>query len=87
MAVLLSIGIEEAHISTVTKQIDDILESKKHGGDGDGDSSIEEPDVRAEAAHLDEFEALFRVAPVPAVTAKNEDKSASAMTDFKIQRK
>ncbi len=62
------------------------MESKNH--DGDGDSSIEEPDVRAEAAHLDEFEALFRVAPVAAaVTAKNEDKSASAVTDFKIQRK
>ena len=83
MELLLGIGIEEAHIHVVTKQIDDLLEKKKkQGSDGnDLDSSIEEPDVNAEAAHLDEFEALFRVA-APVLT--KEEKPSSAMSDFKI---
>ena len=47
----------------MTKQIDDLVEQKHGKKDENIDSSIEEPNVDAEVAHLDEFEALFRVAP------------------------
>ena len=83
---LASIGVSEEHIPRATKQIDDLVE-QKHGkkNNGNNDSSIEEPDVDVEAARLDEFEALFRVAP----TAADPTKSAvdASATDFKIQRK
>lgn len=81
LGLLLSIGVEEQHIPVVTKQIDDLLEGNKKG---DGDSSIDEPDVRAEAVHLDEFEALFRGAP----SIIQEDVAKQpVVSDFKIQRK
>jgi len=74
--------VEEQHIPVVTKQIDDLLEGNKKGGGND--SSIDEPDVNAEAVHLDEFEALFRGAP----SIIQEDVAKQpVVSDFKIQRK
>jgi len=72
--------VEEQHIPVVTKQIDDLLEGNKNKAGGN-DSSIDEPDVQAEAVHLDEFEALFRGAP----SIIQEDVAKQpAVSDFKI---
>ena len=77
-AMLLSLGVCEEHIPTVTKKLDDLVIKANKVGSGN-DSSIDEPDVYAEAVHLDEFEALFRVAPAVV--------SPDPVTDFKINRK
>ena len=77
---LVAIGVSEEHIPKTTKRIDDLLTKKGLGDDGN-DSSISEFDVRAEVAHLDEFEELFKIrAPIPAVDEKNGGNAA----DFKI---
>eukprot|EP00353_Schmidingerella_taraikaensis_P012679 CAMPEP_0185591362 /NCGR_PEP_ID=MMETSP0434-20130131/64202_1 /TAXON_ID=626734 ORGANISM="Favella taraikaensis, Strain Fe Narragansett Bay" /NCGR_SAMPLE_ID=MMETSP0434 /ASSEMBLY_ACC=CAM_ASM_000379 /LENGTH=103 /DNA_ID=CAMNT_0028216289 /DNA_START=759 /DNA_END=1070 /DNA_ORIENTATION=+ len=70
----------------MTRQIDDLLDSaKKSKKKGlDGDSSIEEPSDfggRDDVVELDEFEALFKVAPPV------RDEQTTGAKDFKIKRK
>ena len=78
LALLQQLGIREEHIPKTTKNIDDLLE-KQVSKNGGNDSSIDEPNVGDAVVELDEFEALFRVAP-----SKN---SVEEVKDFKIQRK
>ena len=78
LTLLQQLGIREEHIPKTTKNIDDLLENEaeKNGGN---DSSIDEPNIRDAAVELDEFEALFWVAP--------KNSTDEHVKDFKIQRK
>lgn len=62
LPLLKELGVREEHIPKTLQKIDDLLD-KKEGKNGDGSSSIEEPDMGRDAIELDDFESLFRVAP------------------------
>jgi len=86
MEVLISIGVSPEHIPNITRNLDDIAnpdgKKKKPGND----SSIEEPDLDADLAHLDEFESLFRVHTAAKVPDSEEQKK-NGVGEFKISRK